>query len=182
MAFNADNASNNDKMTLKLAQLDNAFQVRNRVRCFNHTLQLAAKALLKPFHSCIGKSTTLSDDGDVAQAPDGNSSGSDDDEAPSRLDYDDDSSFEEDIDKEEFGDRVDSDDPDDGIDELEELGPDTQVEFANDTKVVGETIDKVCIHFFCLYLLIYSSLGSSDCLRHYSFDHHSPPCVAFSLH
>ena len=34
-----------------LAGLPNAFEEPNRVQCFNHTLQLSAKALLKPFHS-----------------------------------------------------------------------------------------------------------------------------------
>ena len=34
-----------------LAGLPNAFEEPNWVRCFNHTLQLSAKALLKPFYS-----------------------------------------------------------------------------------------------------------------------------------
>ena len=46
LAFNADNATANDKQTTKLGALDNSFNEANRVRCFNHTLQLSAKALL----------------------------------------------------------------------------------------------------------------------------------------
>ena len=53
LAINMDNASSNDKQTCKLATLDNSFEAFNRVRCFNHTLQLAAKALLRPLNPGI---------------------------------------------------------------------------------------------------------------------------------
>jgi hypothetical protein len=58
LAFNADNATANDKQTTKLDALNNSFEEANRVRCFNHTLQLSAKALLAPFNTAIsGKAT-----------------------------------------------------------------------------------------------------------------------------
>ncbi|KAL1698451.1 hypothetical protein EV121DRAFT_165766, partial [Schizophyllum commune] len=45
-----DNASPNDKMTELVGQNPaNSFREDDRVRCFNHTLQLAANALLYPF-------------------------------------------------------------------------------------------------------------------------------------
>src|SRR5258705_11663448 len=53
LAFNADNATPNDVQTIKLDQLDNSFKEENRVRCFNHTLQLSAKSLLKPFNLAL---------------------------------------------------------------------------------------------------------------------------------
>ncbi|KAF8551891.1 hypothetical protein OG21DRAFT_1389017, partial [Imleria badia] len=40
LAVNADNATANDTLTKTLASLDNAFDAANRVRCFNHTVQL----------------------------------------------------------------------------------------------------------------------------------------------
>ncbi|KAI0282628.1 hypothetical protein BC826DRAFT_872440, partial [Russula brevipes] len=40
LAFNADNATSNDKQTVHLDQLPNSFEAVNRVRCFNHTMQL----------------------------------------------------------------------------------------------------------------------------------------------
>ena len=53
LAVNADNATSNDTQTTKLDQLDNSFEEENRVRCFNHTLQLSAKSLLKPFNMAL---------------------------------------------------------------------------------------------------------------------------------
>ena len=53
LTFNADNATNNDKQTMCLHQLNNSFDHVNRIRCYNHTMQLSAKALLKPFMSAI---------------------------------------------------------------------------------------------------------------------------------
>ncbi|KAF8874617.1 hypothetical protein BD779DRAFT_1410946, partial [Infundibulicybe gibba] len=41
LAFNSDNATSNDTQTSKLASLTNSFEEVNRVRCFNHTLQLS---------------------------------------------------------------------------------------------------------------------------------------------
>ncbi|KAG6821805.1 hypothetical protein H0H92_000756, partial [Tricholoma furcatifolium] len=49
MAMTADNASSNDTQTDRLNALPNSFEAINRVRCFNHTLQLSVKALLRPF-------------------------------------------------------------------------------------------------------------------------------------
>ncbi|KAG6808335.1 hypothetical protein H0H92_004443 [Tricholoma furcatifolium] len=49
MAVNADNATSNDMQTTCLDSLANSFTRLNHVHCFNHTLQLAVKALLHPF-------------------------------------------------------------------------------------------------------------------------------------
>jgi hypothetical protein len=58
LAFNSDNAMSNDTQTTKLNNMDNSFREENRVRCFNHMVQLSAKALLKLFSSCITATTT----------------------------------------------------------------------------------------------------------------------------
>ena len=105
-AVNADNASPNDTLTTKLDQLDNTFEEENRARCFNHTLQLSAKALLKPFN--IGLSGNVTDDDDHSTQDDnGDSAIVEDDEA-------------DEGDKEE---RVEDnkDNKDNNINELEEL-------------------------------------------------------------
>lgn len=43
--------SSNDTQVAALAGLPNSFELDNRVRCFNHTLQLSAKTLLRPFNA-----------------------------------------------------------------------------------------------------------------------------------
>src|ERR1700720_4192877 len=53
LAVNTDNATSNDTQTTKFDELDNSFDKENQVRCFNHTLQLSAKALLKPFNTAL---------------------------------------------------------------------------------------------------------------------------------
>src|SRR5271154_2741054 len=47
-------------MTTCLDDMPNAFDEVHRVRCFNHTLQLSAKALLKPFNA--GMSSNAKED------------------------------------------------------------------------------------------------------------------------
>src|ERR1700722_19518038 len=109
LAVNADNATSNDTQTTELDQLDNTFEKENQVRCFNHTLQLSAKALLKPFN--IGLSGNVTDDDNHSTQ---------DDNGDSAIVEDD---KEDEGDKEE---RVedDKDDKDDNINELEELSKD----------------------------------------------------------
>ncbi|KAJ7286783.1 hypothetical protein C8J57DRAFT_1033674, partial [Mycena rebaudengoi] len=49
LGFTGDNASSNDTQTKTLGRINEAFDPSFRTRCFNHTLQLSAKALMKPF-------------------------------------------------------------------------------------------------------------------------------------
>jgi len=119
LAVNADNATLNDTQTTKLDQLDNHFKEENWVWCFNHTLQLSAKALLKPFN--IGLSgKVMDDDNDPAMVMDGGDEGDEEEQA-----------------------NDDDDDEDDNIDELEELNKDEQNQVLQETAVVHETITKV---------------------------------------
>jgi hypothetical protein len=57
LVLNADNAASNDTQTAELSSMDNSFEAVQRIRCFNHTLQLSAKALLRPFNAALGKSS-----------------------------------------------------------------------------------------------------------------------------
>ena len=60
-AVNVDNVTANDKQTTKLNALPNSFEEENRVRCFNHTLQLSAKSLLAPLNPAISQKATQDD-------------------------------------------------------------------------------------------------------------------------
>ena len=51
----ADNASLNAIQVTALYGLENSFDEANRMRCFNHTIQLAGKVLIKPFNAGMGK-------------------------------------------------------------------------------------------------------------------------------
>ena len=126
LAVNADNATSNDTQTTELDQLDNTFEKENRVRCFNHTLQLSAKALLKPFN--IGLSGKATDDDDELTQ--------DDDNDLAMVENDEDEGNEEEQADED-------DDDDDNIDELEKLSEDEQNRVLQETTVVRETITKV---------------------------------------
>jgi hypothetical protein len=134
LTFNADNATANDKQTTKLAALDNSFDEANRVRCFNHTLQLSAKSLLVPFNTAIsGKAAQddealEEDDNDILQFS-------------QEEDEDDGEDGEEDDVNEE--DVEDKDDEDDGIDELEELSESERTLMLESTADVRETVTKV---------------------------------------
>jgi hypothetical protein len=132
--LNADNASANDTQTVKLNGLENSFEEDNRVRCFNHTLQLSAKALLKPFNTALSGKTT--DDNDACEV-------NDNDRLMPEIDEDEDD--EDDNDDEEV-DVEDSDDQDDGVDELQELSEAEQIEMLENTADVREIVTKVTTH------------------------------------
>jgi hypothetical protein len=126
LAFNADNATSNDKQTKKLDQLDNSFNEENRARCFNHTIQLSAKALLKPFNTALSQKATDNDD-DVAE-----------DDDPGLLEDD------EQDEGEEGEEEVNDDDvEDDNIDELDVLDDDEREEVLAETAAVRTTVSKV---------------------------------------
>jgi hypothetical protein len=95
-----DNATFNNKQTDKLDDLSNSFEKMNCIRCFNHTMQLSAKALLKPFVTATNISGDQDSDGDDSNMP--------------PLEED-----EEDNDEEE-GDKEENDDDDDEGDPLDE--------------------------------------------------------------
>jgi hypothetical protein len=106
LALNADNAASNDTQVTTLATMPNSFDAVNRVRCFNHTLQLSAKALLKPFNVGLasGKdASTLDADADSSDVGTNNgpllSTDSDDDENADDRDGDPEDGIEDDADE-----------------------------------------------------------------------------------
>jgi hypothetical protein len=145
LAMSADNATSNDTQVEALAGLPNSFVPEHRVRCFNHTLQLSAKALLRPFNAGLDNTTKGGDNDDI-----------DDLVALSLDDDDDDEDEDEDGEGDGEGDGEDEDlpappnvddidDVDDGIDELDALSAEEREEILTDTVAVRETITKVCI-------------------------------------
>jgi hypothetical protein len=125
LAINADNASCNDTQTLSLCTLDNTFDEENRVRCFNHTMQLSAVTLVRPFNAAMTSDPILDD---AVAEPVDNSDGNADDE-------------DEDSEDEELSE--DSDDVDDGIDEFEQLSEADKRALLDDTKLVRGTVSKL---------------------------------------
>src|SRR5882762_4803609 len=126
-ALNADNATSNDKQTTKLDALPNSFEEENRVRCFNHTMQLSAKSLLAPLNPAISQKATQDDE----MPEEDEDQPLPEDDAEDEDDDDDEENVEED------------DDADDGINELEELSEDEQAQVLKNTAEVRETVTKV---------------------------------------
>jgi len=127
LSYNGDNATSNDTQTVALAKKKNSFEECNRGRCFNHTVQLAGNALLRPFTSCLQSTDT--DDDAV------------DDNLPELEDIDDEEGLEAEEDTEEI-----QNDDDDEVDELDALADDEKEQILEETAVVRQTITKVCRH------------------------------------
>jgi hypothetical protein len=131
LAFNGDNASSNDTQAKKLASLKTSFEIDNRIRCFNHTTQLSAKALIRPFNAGMASAGTALDEDEAEAILDD-------------LDVDDAASEnEDDNDKDSDGADDGEDDVDDGIDELEALSDEEREEIIADTAVVRFAVTKV---------------------------------------
>jgi hypothetical protein len=133
LALNADNATANDKQTSKLSTLENSFEEENRVRCFNHTIQLSAKALLTPFNAALSRKGR-EDSPEIA-------ADSTDDIIILGADQEDEDDADDADDEDE--DVEDRDDEDDDIDELQELSEGERDQMLEDTAVVRETVSKV---------------------------------------
>ncbi|KAK7017583.1 ribonuclease H-like domain-containing protein, partial [Favolaschia claudopus] len=59
LSFTGDNATSNDTQTTTLSDNpNNSFVAPNRVRCFNHTLNLSARSLLRPFQKTVRRDGT----------------------------------------------------------------------------------------------------------------------------
>jgi len=140
MSFNGDNTTSNDKQTEFLHALPNSFNETNRVRCFNHTLQLSTKALLKPFSG-----PTVTDNDDL----DGNAGSSDDDDDLPALEdlEDDDEEIDDDGDEGGNDERNNKEEED----ELEILDDEEREALLENTAVVRTTLDK--LHQNCLFLI-----------------------------
>ena len=132
-----DNPLSNDTQVAALAGMPNSFELDNHVCCFNHTLQLSAKALLRPFNAGLGDGTEDSTDNKVDDLL--NMEDDDDDD-----DDDDDSNGN---DNDNLPDVL-KDNIDDGIDELDNLDLDAHEELLADTAALRQTVSKVCNFLF----------------------------------
>jgi hypothetical protein len=133
LLFNGDNASQNDTQAVKLAHRANSCSEDNRIRCFNHTMQLSARTLLKPFTKSM---SSADDEGqqDVPACDDGQAL-EDDEDGDSFLHLDE----LEEVDGEDL-DNAD----DDGVDNLDKLDEEEHEALLEETAVVRDTIAKVC--------------------------------------
>jgi hypothetical protein len=181
LALNADNATSNDTQTSALAQMENTFEEANRVRCFNHTLQLSAKTLLKPFN--MGMSSTNANT--VMEEEESNNFG---DEMLTLFDNqatdDNEGSGGENGDGsvEDLGSDEDPADIDE-VDELNQLDEQQREELLRDTAVVRHTVTKVSFDQFSFCVVTHFSLiaGPAIIVRNHSLNNHRAPSLAFNL-
>lgn len=169
LAFNGDNASANNTQAVELAQMDNSFSEENRIPCFNHTMQLSARTLLKPFNKAISgdrdpMDLPVADDHQVLE---------DDKDGDGFLHLEDELA-EEDLDD-------GGDDDDDGGDDELELDEEEHEVLLEETTVVRETVAKVCVvpHHHCPFDC--SDVLSTDpqaLLCHHQFNHACPAWMA----
>ena len=165
LAINADNASSNDTQTTELDKMDNSFNKENRVRCFNHTLQLSAKSLLKPFNTALsGKAAD--DDNDVTDPYN--------DQGIPAIDEEEDWGDEPDL--EDLEDDIDDEDRD----ELQALSEDEQEQVLEETAVVRETVTKVYHHYIYLHIINLFA-DTSTFIRHHPFNDHRSSHLASHL-
>ena len=135
LSFNANNASAKDTQTMKLDELDNSFNKENRICCFNHTMQLSAKALLKPFTSGLSGKETNDNEMAITEIED-----------PDGLLMEEDNDNEDEVDvKNGVTNHGEEDDFDDSIDELAELGEDKQTRLLEEIAAVCQAVSKVRI-------------------------------------
>ena len=128
LAVNADNTTANNKQTTKLDSLNNSFNEENCVWCFNHTIQLSATTLLKPFNTALSRKAA-----DKVEASEEDA----EEELVPEI---------EEEDKDEREDDDDQDDEDDGIDELQELTKSEREWVLENMAVVRQTVTKVTSH------------------------------------
>jgi hypothetical protein len=129
LTLNSDNAMSNNKQTTCLHALPNSFDQVNHVRCFNHTIQLSAKGLLKPFSASVDKNN------DTAAADDDDDHNNHNDVPPALKDIED----EEDVDEDE----EDDDDNDKKEDALNALSAEDREALLENMVAVRSTLDKV---------------------------------------
>jgi hypothetical protein len=142
LSFNADNTSPNDKQTDTMAMLPNSFEKENRVHCFNHMLQLSAKALISPFNA--GMKNVPGDelmDAHTGCTPDAN----DVDNVDGKVSdlEDEDNEGDDDADAGTDADEMDEA-TDDDINELDQLDEEERNQILEDTNVVRATVSKLC--------------------------------------
>jgi hypothetical protein len=116
----------NNKQTSTLSTHNNSFDKANRVRCFNHILQLSAKTFLKPFNPGLGAAASE----EVDKSGEGNNT-------------EEFSAVQEDEEEEEEDGGI-ADDKDHDIDEMDSVEDKECGTLLADTVSVRETVTKVC--------------------------------------
>jgi hypothetical protein len=122
----ADNASSNNVQVATLFGLENFFDVANHVRCFNHSIQLSCKALIKPFNAGMGQAEC-----DIENSPN---------DAPSLEEFETDN---DDTDNSDTGLFEDADEGDISEDEDKSLREKEHSSLLDNTSAVCETVSKV---------------------------------------
>src|SRR5882762_9189483 len=169
LGLNADNASANDKQTTKLSSLDNSFKEEYQARCFNHTLQLSAKSLLKPFNTALSREAA--DNVDITD---------EEDDDPPILEADEEGKEEEDENEED--EDEDKDNEDDGIDELDMLNEEEWTQVLEDTAAVRATVTKVHNHKAeNVHLIIDISTDTTTLFCNHSFNNNCSAHLAPDL-
>jgi len=129
----ADNASSNKVQAAALCKLNNSFEDANHIWCFNHTIQLSSKVLIKLFNAEMGKAdTSLKNTSDnIPSLEKFNHTDDTDNNVDSR-------DTSEDGDKEDNG-------------KFEKLSKEEHSHLLDDTSAVHETVSKVLSKIY-LYL------------------------------
>ena len=145
----ADNASSNKVQAAALCELDNSFENTNHIRCFNYTIQLSSKVLIKPFNAEMGKAdTSLENTGnDIPSLEEFDYTDDTDDNVDSR-------DFSEDGNKEDNG-------------EFEKLSEEEHSYLLDDMSAICETVSKALYGYTTIFLLLtfylwlfgYSAIG-----------------------
>jgi hypothetical protein len=128
----ANNASSNNVQVATLYKLENSFNKANHIRCFNHTIQLSGKALIKPFNAGMGKVDSDLENGDdnVPSLEEFNHSNDTHDNANSGV--------------------LKEEEEDDNNNKLEKLSEEDQSRLLDDTSADREMVSKVGGFYFCL--------------------------------
>ena len=152
----------------KLDDLPNSFEKMNRVRCFNHTMQLSVKALLRPF--VVATENSDDQDADSSDMPP-----SEDIEEHEQ----DDDTEEVDEDENNNDDNDDDDDDDDDNDPFDRLDPEAKAQLMEDMQAVRTTLNKVRINGIYLPLLLRVSFSDPQAIVCCcSLYHYCPACMA----
>jgi len=158
LAVNADNVISNDRMITDLDDMPNAFDEVNRVRCFNHTLQLSAKTLIRPFNAGLSSSKVGDvDDVDSDDNGDGDGEEGDGEEGDGEEDSGDDQEGPKDY-------------AEDDADVLADLDPYERAALMEDTATVRAVVTKVHLTPSHTALTMNSITGLKTCLCNHSLN------------
>jgi len=155
LACNNNNAASNNTQAIVLAKLPNMFEEINHVCCFNHTLQLSAKTLLKPFNVALADGRNNHAEDDVPDLEEVDNEESAEDGSKDNDDGDDDCDDDSDPDS-----ALDFGGADDGVNELDMLPSDEREDTFEQMSDVRDTVTKVCPFFYLATNLLVNFLRS----------------------